>query len=484
MENTTIIFKWKTGKIELLPERLVDYSVSAAELKKLFNIATENREEVQEQVREYLTGRIAELDPEALKREGKMLSTYGEKTRKHILSLLSAIEDRKQTKQERALSKIVKSCAKNRPDFSGVFQDAGKYCVCDGYLLIRCASPVSGLNAAKRTIDTENAIGNLADYTVALQLPTIKELKADIKIAKNGVEFGRYHIEHIGRKIFVLYDFGYGLPLVNAEYLLTMLEALPDCEAFAVPGMTSHPVYFRSGNDDGILLPVHKRREFEEAPADTAETAAQSAAEIQQTGDMEPQEESAEAAAEATEETATETAADEEYQAEEEKALARVEAVAAAVKVSEEDESFLGAVCRQYKRGYITEDEAKKMLAFPVSAVNRYALALPAPKEEPEAVAVAVVNPAVVVSAACAVCSSVTVLEACRDIDGSREAEDRGSSRTEAEAPPGNPSPDRSAACCSVSRGSGPGYISAALCAFYDRSAACCAGSICYYDTS
>ena len=262
-----------------------------------------------------------------------------------------------------------------------------------------------------------------------------------------------------------------------------MLEALPDCEAFAVPGMTSHPVYFRSGNDDGILLPVHKRREFEEAPAETAEAAAQSAAEIQQTGDMEPQEESAEAAAEATEETNTEAAADEEYQAEEEKALARVEAVAAAVKVSEEDESFLGAVCRQYKRGYITEDEAKKMLAFPVSAVNRYALALPAPKEEPEAVAVAVavVNPAAVVAA---VCSSVTVQEACRDIDRSRETEERGSSRTEAEAPPGNPSPDRSAACCSVSRGSGPGYFPAALCAFSDRSAAFCAGSICYHDTS
>ena len=161
-----------------------------------------------------------------------------------------------------------------------------------------------------------------------------------------------------------------------------------------------------------------------------------------------------------------------------------MEAVAAAVKVSEEDESFLGAVCRQYKRGYITEDEAKKMLAFPVSAVNRYALALPAPKEEPEAVAVAVVNPAAVVAAACAVCSSVTVPEACLDIDGSRETEERGSSRTEAEDPPGNPSPDRSAAFCSVSRGSGPGYLPAALPVFSDCSAASRAGPACYYDTS
>ena len=388
MENTTIIFKWKTGKIELLPERLVDYSVSAAELKKLFNIATENREEAQEQVREYLTGKYAELDPEALKREGKALSSYGEKKRKHIKSLLSIFEDRKQTKQERTLSKIVKSCAKNRPDFSGVFQDAGKYCVLDGYRIIRCAAPLTGLGVSKQTFDTEKAIGNLADYTVSLQLPTIKELKADIKIAKNGVEFGRYHIEYIGRKIVVLYDFGYGLPLVNAEYLLTMLEALPDCEAFAVPGMTSHPVYFRSGNDDGILLPVHKRQEFEETPKETAEIDAQSAAEIQQTGDVEQQEESAEAA----EETTTKDAADEEYQVEEEKALARVEAVAAAVKVSEEDNNILSGICRLFKRGLITEDEAKHLLAFHVSTIWPTSLALPAPAVEPDSMTVVVVD--------------------------------------------------------------------------------------------
>ena len=386
MENTTVIFKWKTGKIEILTECIAE--CSAAELKKFLNTATENREEVQEQVREYLTGKYAELDPEALKREGKALSSYGEKKRKHIKSLLSIFEDRKQTKQERALSKIVKSCAENRPDFSGVFQDAGKYCVLDGYRLIRCASPLTGLGVSKKTFDTEKAIGNLADYTVSLQLPTIKELKADIKIAKNGIEFGRYHIDRNGKKIFVLYDFGYGLPLVNAEYLLSMLEALPECEAFAVPGKVNHPIYFRSGNDDGILLPVYKMQEYEEAPAETAEMDAQSAAELQPTGDMEPQEESTEAA----EETTIKAAADEEYQADEEKALARVEAVAAAVKVSDEDNNILSGICRLFKRGLITEDEAKHLLAFPVSAIWPTSLALPAPAVEPDSMTVVVVD--------------------------------------------------------------------------------------------
>ena len=167
-----------------------------------------------------------------------------------------------------------------------------------------------------------------------------------------------------------------------------------------------------------------------------------------------------------------------------EAAQARVEAVAAAVRTSAADDEDLARTCRMLRRGFITEDEAKRLLLFPVSVTCPPLLALPAPAEVPDAVTVSVVDPVAVVAAACAACSSVTVPEACRDIDGSREAEERGSSRTEAEAPPGNSSSDRSAACCSVSRGSGPGYISAAICAFSDRPAACCACSICYYDTS
>ena len=46
MECTMISFKWKTGQIQTTIESIIDYSVSPAELKKLLNMATENRDEV------------------------------------------------------------------------------------------------------------------------------------------------------------------------------------------------------------------------------------------------------------------------------------------------------------------------------------------------------------------------------------------------------------------------------------------------------
>ena len=465
MECTMISFKWKTGQIQTTIESIIDYSVSPAELKKLLNMATENRDEVKAQLSEYLNTQLAVWKKDKY-------STFAKKMTDRLQKLLAVIEERKQTAQERALAKILKSCP--RETLQGVIEDAGKHCVMNGYMLVRCSSPLSGFDPAVETFDTAKAIGDVSQYSAPLPLPSLKDLRADMKLARNSAAHNaavpHYHVDRRGKVVKVYYDFGYGLPMVDAEYLLYMLEALPDCKALSMPGKQSRPVYFVSGDSDGILLPVRKDREYEEPPVEEA-AAIPAAAETTE-------------AAQTVETAQPVTEAEKPEEDAREAAQARVEAVAAAVRTSAADDEDLARTCRMLRRGFITEDEAKRLLLFPVSVTCPPLLALPAPAEVPDAVTVSVVDPVAVVAAACAACSSVTVPEACRDIDGSREAEERGSSRTEAEAPPGNSSSDRSAACCSVSRGSGPGYISAAICAFSDRPAACCACSICYYDTS
>ena len=76
-----------------------------------------------------------------------------------------------------------------------------------------------------------------------LPLPTAKELKAWIKTSPD-----------YSRKNHNTYDLG-GM-LVNAEYLLNILEALPGCIAYRPENKTSM-ILFVSGEDRGILCPKH-----------------------------------------------------------------------------------------------------------------------------------------------------------------------------------------------------------------------------------
>ena len=55
-----------------------------------------------------------------------------------------------------------------------------------------------------------------------------------------------------------IWDFGEGLPAVNASYLLSMLTILPSATLFVCGGEASG-VWFNSASGDGLLMPVHKK---------------------------------------------------------------------------------------------------------------------------------------------------------------------------------------------------------------------------------
>ena len=97
--------------------------------------------------------------------------------------------------------------------------------------------------------------------------------------------------------------------------------------------------------------------------------------------------ENAESADNVNNNTAPEETEEQKYIREREETEKHLSCLAAAVKVSENDNNILRLVVRQYKRGFITEEEAIKLLLFPVSVTNKYALALPPHIEQEETIA-------------------------------------------------------------------------------------------------
>lgn len=117
----------------------------------------------------------------------------------------------------------------HRPSTRGAWIDQdGKQCLCDGMTGVR----LNGI--------------------------ALKSLPAEVraKIKSDRAEYkasGRSKYE----SFVSTYDFGVGLPLVNAEYLLDLLELFPDCEIYAHDNPL-YPIYFKSASGEAVLCPIRK----------------------------------------------------------------------------------------------------------------------------------------------------------------------------------------------------------------------------------
>lgn len=471
--TNTITFKWATGNIEIAACAVLD--MTATQLKALVKTATANAEEVKNQIAEYIQSEIDKLNPKS-EYDKKMIAQYNK-----LIS--AACGERRQTAHEKAISRIMKNCSAAMADkYMGVIHDADMYCVLDGFRLVRYTTPLENFPTAAQTFDTNKAIGDKSRYNIKLALPTVKDLKADMKIAKlSGMDVNRIHVIRHGKRIDFGYDFGYGLPMVNAKWLIDMIEALPGAAAYAVDSINPNPVYFTDGDNDGILLPIRKMKEYESAhveekpiekPVEAAAPVVKEDPEVKDnkpsaanvptvknlsqfkkaitagyafkivkhyikpelsgqirkpnkvqtnafysvvqgepnnpvslandgkgyylnygkagdwdfTGDTIKMYAGGNPVWEITFDLSYGTEAapvDTVDNAEVEQAAAekRVEAVAEAVKVNDMDDNKSGVVLRLFKRGFITEDEAKQTLLFPVSVRISTALALPAHEE-------------------------------------------------------------------------------------------------------
>lgn len=142
-----------------------------------------------------------------------------------------------------AMKRIIKGVV-GRRDLEGAWLDSyGRQCVCDGYRAVRLLNPVGGFKEAPG-MDLSAVFPASFWNWEQLVLPSAGELRACIAEQK-----GR-------REKF--YDFGEGMPKVNAQYLKDIMDILPDAVAYRDPESPNKPVMFVSGAGDALLLPVRK----------------------------------------------------------------------------------------------------------------------------------------------------------------------------------------------------------------------------------
>ncbi len=148
----------------------------------------------------------------------------------------------------KGMNAVIKNSIKFHPwnkQLNGYFMSGEQQCVSDGFRVIRLKE---GIKVELQAADDQGAGNKVWDwmrgvlsYEKKLSLPTIGELKTQIKITKDA-----------------RYVFGDDLPEVNAQYLLDFLTVFPDAEVYW-DGNVLAPIYIKGEQGDGILLPIKKR---------------------------------------------------------------------------------------------------------------------------------------------------------------------------------------------------------------------------------
>lgn len=145
-----------------------------------------------------------------------------------------------------ALRRLVKSGT--HEEWRGVFLDEqGRQIACDGFRAVRLNEPVKGIPEVKPFFDFEKMVEIRKGDRHDLATPDPGELRKEISR------------QRALKKKDPIWDFGEGLPAVDASYLLSMLTILPDATLFVYGGELSI-VWFNSPSGDGLLMPVRKNR--------------------------------------------------------------------------------------------------------------------------------------------------------------------------------------------------------------------------------
>jgi len=140
----------------------------------------------------------------------------------------------------------------------------GRQCVADGYRAFRFKEPLPlepRPENAGEAFDLEKVMPDGKGYA-STPLPSAKEIRAHIEI-----ERAKYTGKRGG--FVALWDFGEGKPVVNAHYLLDLVQVFPDAAEifYGVGEKLLSPLYVKCDAGDAILLPVRASRVVAEVAA-------------------------------------------------------------------------------------------------------------------------------------------------------------------------------------------------------------------------
>lgn len=158
-----------------------------------------------------------------------------------------------------AANRIIKNAESTGKDvLVGMFENKDKYgeikyCVCDGFVAIRFNEKPLLPEIDEKYYGQEMQLEQIVkpmDGSKEITLPDISELKVYIKTHKIK--------EKNNSKKVADYLLNEGLNLwVNPQYLLNVMECLPDCKVYAANRIS--PIYLKAENGDGVVMPVNHK---------------------------------------------------------------------------------------------------------------------------------------------------------------------------------------------------------------------------------
>lgn len=158
-----------------------------------------------------------------------------------------------------AANRILKNAESlKKPMFAGMFTNQARdgstlYCVCDSFVAIRFNEkpllPEIDSKYHGQEMQLEQIVKPM-DGSKEIALPDIGELKVYIKTHKIK--------EKNNPKKVADYMLNEELNLwVNPQYLLNVMECLPDCKAYVANRIS--PIYFKAEDGDGVVMPVNHK---------------------------------------------------------------------------------------------------------------------------------------------------------------------------------------------------------------------------------
>lgn len=149
-----------------------------------------------------------------------------------------------------------------KPQWHTTYIIDGKQYVMCGYYAFVFNDPVAGVPVSHEEMyETEIAnmynTSKLNTYDTELELPERTALSAYIKTQKAQ----RKTISKYAKKDPITFDFGGNFPIVNAEYLLDVMDGLPDGKLMFNSNHPYAPMLCESSAGEGLLLPMRKKHE-------------------------------------------------------------------------------------------------------------------------------------------------------------------------------------------------------------------------------
>lgn len=173
-----------------------------------------------------------------------------------ILTECSADLDRKnyKTTSISALKRIIGRVPEVKPALRGVFQQDGKFCVCDGYVLVRLNSDIASLPHAEGPKDSFSKYFRPGvRETGSMELPDMNGLAAVLRAEK--AEWKKENGKRKFKPAPYVMDAGFKW-YCNPELLLDLMQALGGGLKACRPASQTSPMYASGEYGEGILMPL------------------------------------------------------------------------------------------------------------------------------------------------------------------------------------------------------------------------------------